>query len=295
MEENISEEYATLALKRFYDNATDNIQMSALVNRALVDKVSTETINQKVNNQLNSIHASMYRINPKFNETSKNYGFVKQEILDVLTDYEKVLTEYSDFYDNQLEELILKKLELESHLVGKIFKEEALKYSENKNTKIKENNKIKISFSQKAKSAFEKFSFRKNEEKIVNVQDINRLQDCIDLESEESARIDKNISKLQEINKTNMSEIVGIENEIAKLTMEIQDMNNKKKNGLENAMETREKWISITLRKPSVFTKAKSYFANKFTTTKVITRTVIAPLKIRINEFRLKELKELKG
>jgi hypothetical protein len=269
--------------------------MSALVNRALVDKVSTETINQKVNNQLNSIHASMYRINPKFNETSKNYGFVKQEILDVLTDYEKVLTEYSDFYDNQLEELILKKLELESHLVGKIFKEEALKYSENKNTKIKENNKIKISFSQKAKSAFEKFSFRKNEEKIVNVQDINRLQDCIDLESEESARIDKNISKLQEINKTNMSEIVGIENEIAKLTMEIQDMNNKKKNGLENAMETREKWISITLRKPSVFTKAKSYFANKFTTTKVITRTVIAPLKIRINEFRLKELKELKG
>lgn len=295
MEENISEEYATLALKRFYDNATDNIQMSALVNRALVDKVSTETINQKVNNQLNSIHASMYRINPKFNETSKNYGFVKQEILDVLTDYEKVLTEYSDFYDNQLEELILKKLELESHLVGKIFKEEALKYSENKNTKIKENNKIKISFSQKAKSAFEKFSFRKNEEKIVNVQDINRLQDCIDLESEESERIDKNISKLQEINKTNMSEIVGIENEIAKLTMEIQDMNNKKKNGLENAMETREKWISITLRKPSVFTKAKSYFANKFTTTKVITRTVIAPLKIKINEFRLKELKELKG
>lgn len=295
MEENISEEYATLALKRFYDNATDNIQMSALVNRALVDKVSTETINQKVNNQLNSIHASMYRINPKFNETSKNYGFVKQEILDVLTDYEKVLTEYSDFYDNQLEELILKKLELESHLVGKIFKEEALKYSENKNTKIKENNKIKISFSQKAKSAFEKFSFRKNEEKIVNVQDINRLQDCIDLESEESERIDKNISKLQEINKTNMSEIVGIENEIAKLTMEIQNMNNKKKNGLENAMETREKWISITLRKPSVFTKAKSYFANKFTTTKVITRTVIAPLKIKINEFRLKELKELKG
>lgn len=295
MEENISEEYATLALKRFYDNATDNIQMSALVNRALVDKVSTETINQKVNNQLNSIHASMYRINPKFNETSKNYGFVKQEILDVLTDYEKVLTEYSDFYDNQLEELILKKLELESHLVGKIFKEEALKYSENKNTKIKENNKIKISFSQKAKSAFEKFSFRKNEEKMVNVQDINRLQDCIDLESEESERIDKNISKLQEINKTNMSEIVGIENEIAKLTMEIQNMNNKKKNGLENAMETREKWISITLRKPSVFTKAKSYFANKFTTTKVITRTVIAPLKIKINEFRLKELKELKG
>ena len=55
MDRKIGEEYASLALKRFYDTATNNIQTSALVNRALADKISTETINQKVNNQLNSI------------------------------------------------------------------------------------------------------------------------------------------------------------------------------------------------------------------------------------------------
>ena len=71
MAENTEKESANLELKRFYDTATNNIQTSALVNRALADKISTETINQKVNNQLQSIYVSMNRINPRFNETSK--------------------------------------------------------------------------------------------------------------------------------------------------------------------------------------------------------------------------------
>ena len=130
MNNNISEEYASLALKRFYDTATNDVQNSALVNRALADKISTETITQKVNNQLQSIYTSINRINPKFNETSKNYGTIKKDILDVLTDYELALTEFSDYYDVKLEELILKKVELESNLIGKVFKEENLKREE---------------------------------------------------------------------------------------------------------------------------------------------------------------------
>ena len=103
MNNSLGEDYASLALKRFYDSTTDNIQTSALVNRALTDKISTETINQKVNNQLNSIYVSMNRINPNFNETSKNYGIIKKNILDVLTDYESALTEFSDYYDKKLD------------------------------------------------------------------------------------------------------------------------------------------------------------------------------------------------
>jgi hypothetical protein len=158
MDEKITEEYASLALKRFYDTATDDIQMSALVNRALIDKVSTETINQKVNNQLNSIQASMYRINPKFNEKSKHYDIIKKEILDVLTEYEVALTEFSDYYDIKLEEMLLKKVELESHLVGKIFKEEGFKTDESNRNKEKQSDRLKLSFSEKTKKIFEKFS-----------------------------------------------------------------------------------------------------------------------------------------
>jgi len=192
MEENLNDDNVCLALKKFYDTATDNIQMSALVNRALTDKISTETINQKVNNQLNSI------------QSSKNYASVKKEILNVLTDYEMALTEYSDYYDIKLEGLILKKVELESHLVGKIFKDEHYKTIESKKIHEIENDNLKLSFSEKTRRIFEKFSIKKQEEKSINVQDISKLQDCIDLENEQSANLDKKVTKIQEKNKTNL-------------------------------------------------------------------------------------------
>lgn len=293
--ENIGEEYASLALKRFYETATSNIQTSALVNRALADKISTETISQKVNNQLSSIYTSINRINPKFNETSKNYGIIKQDILDVLTDYELALNELSDYYDNQLEGLILKKVELESNLVGKVFREENLKKDENIRIKFKDKDTLKMSFSEKAKHIADKVSTQKQSNSSVDFTDIRRLQDLNDLQIEQENRLDKKISKLQEKNKTNQAEIAGIENEIKKVSKQIRELNEKKRLGLESAMETREKWISVTLRKPSVWAKTKSFFSNRFSTAKVVSKTVITPLKMKVKEFRVNELEGLKG
>ena len=292
--DNIGEEYATLALKRFYDTATNNIQTSAIVNRALADKISTETINKKVNNQLNSIYASMNRINPKFNETSKNYGLVKQDILDVLTDYEVALTEYSDFYDIKLEQLILKKVELESNLVGKVFREEALKKDENKKIKTKDKDYLKVSFSEKTKNIVEKVSTQKQGKSVLDYKDIRNLMDLEDLELEQTNRINKKISKIQENDKKNQNEIAGIEKEIKKISKEIDEINEKKRLGLETAMETREKWISTTLKKPSVWDRTKNFFSNRFSTAKVVSKTVIAPLKMKVKEFRSNELEGLK-
>ena len=293
--ENVGEEYANLALKRFYDTATNNIQTSALVNRALADKISTETINQKVNNQLNSIYTSMTRINPKFNETSKNYGIIKQDILDVLTDYELALTELSDYYDNQLEELILKKVELESNLVGKVFREENIKKDENIRIKFKDKDMLKMSFSERAKNIAEKVSAKKQTNSSIDFTDIRKLQELNDLEVEQTNRLDEKILKLQERDKTNQAEIVGLENEIKKVSKQIKEINEKKRLGLEAAMETREKWISVTLRKPSVWNRTKSFFSNRFSTAKVVSKTVIAPLKMKVKEFRVNELEGLKG
>lgn len=294
MDNNLNEDYASLALKRFYDTATNNIQTSALVNRALTDKISTETINQKVNNQLNSIYVSMNRINPKFNETSKNYGIIKQNILDVLTDYEVALTEFSDYYDVKLENLILKKVELESNLIGKLFREENLNKDETIKTKMKDKDYLKMSFSEKTRDIATKVSAQKNSNNTINYMDIRALKDLEDLQLERTEKINKKISKIKENNKTNQSEIKEIENEIKKVSKQIMEMNEKKRLGLEEAMETRDKWISITLKKPSVWSKTKRFFSNRFNTINVISKTVIEPLKMRVQEFRVNELKGLK-
>lgn len=293
--ENLGEEYASNALKRFYDTTTNNIQTSALVNRALADKISTETINQKVNNQLSSIYTSMNRINPKFNENSKNYGIIKQDILDVLTDYELALNELSDYYDLKIEELILKKAELESELLGKVFREENIKKDENIRIKSKDTDSLKVSFSEKSRNIVEKVAEKKQANKAVDFVDIRILQDLNDLKVEQENRIDRKISRLQERDKTNQADITEIESQINNISKQINELNEKKRLGLEEAMETREKWISVTLRKPSVWSKTKTFFSNRFSTAKVVSKTVIAPLKMKVKEFRVNELEGLKG
>ena len=294
MNNNLGEQLDSFELKKFYDSTTNNIQTSALVNRALADKISTETINQKVNNQYNSIYFSMNRINPKFNESSKKYGVIKKDILDVLTDYEVALTEYSDYYDLKLEELILKKVELESNLIGKLFRDELLKKEENSNIKLKEKDNLKMTFSEKAKDITFKVSSQKNSKSYIDSNDIRKLKDLGDLEAERANKIEKNIIKVKKKNKSNQNEIEIIESEIKKVANQINEINEKKRLGLENAMETKEKWIMTTLKKPSIWAKTKRFFANRFNTEKVISNTVINPLKLRITEFRDNELKLLK-
>lgn len=296
MKKKIGEEYSSLALKRFYDNATDNVQSSALVNRALTDKISTETISQKVNNELNSIYVSMSRINSKFNESSKNYSIIKKEILDVLTDYEVALVELSDYYDSKIEELILKKVELESNLIGKVFREENLKREEKDRVKLKDEDLLKMNFMQKSQNIINRAKENKklNKESITS-EDLMKLNDYNELEIEQENKLNNKISKIKENNEINENELLKIENEIKNISKKIKELNDKKRLELEIAMETKEKWISVTLRKPSVWSKAKRFFANKFTTAKVISNTIIVPLKMKVKEFRINELEGLKG
>ena len=56
-----------------YENVKNEITLAALLGYAYAEKISNETVQTKVNNQLRSMEASIHRINPKFNEKSKNY------------------------------------------------------------------------------------------------------------------------------------------------------------------------------------------------------------------------------
>ena len=292
-EKEINEKYAQSALKRFFDTTINDITMSATIKRALADKVSKETINMKVNNQFNSIQASMYKINPKFNEKSKHYDIIKKEILDVLTDYEATLTEYSDYFDSKIEDLILKRVELESHLIGRIFKEENFKSDENKKEKQKETDKLKNTLGETNRKYFEIFSNRKKENNL-NLQDIRKIEDSLDLEQEQMQKLEKNVERIKEKNKTNMSEIAGLEKNLVNINKQIEELENNKKMLLEEAMETKNKWISVTIKKPHAFSKITRFFSSKFNTPKMVSKTIIEPLKLRISEFKTNELDNLK-
>ena len=159
---------------------------------------------------------------------------------------------------------------------------------------MKDKDYLKMSFSEKTRDIATKVSAQKNSNNTINYMDIRALKDLEDLQLERTEKINKKISKIKENNKTNQSEIKEIENEIKKVSKQIMEMNEKKRLGLEEAMETRDKWISITLKKPSVWSKTKRFFSNRFNTINVISKTVIEPLKMRVQEFRVNELKGLK-
>ncbi len=117
MEKVENDAYVAMVLKGVYERTSEGIDLDAMVNRALTEKITSETINQKVNSQINAITIGIKNINPRFDEKSKNYDITKAAILDTLTNYESALVELSEFYDRKIEQLILRKVELESHLL----------------------------------------------------------------------------------------------------------------------------------------------------------------------------------
>lgn len=131
-------EVNAIKLKEYYDSLESKIKTDAVVSRAYTDKLSLETIENKVDSQLNSINASINSINSKFTEGSKNYDLAKQNIIETLEKYKENLVELSEFYDGKIEQLILSKVELEASLLGGIVNEEFLDYKVNLKTKQKE-------------------------------------------------------------------------------------------------------------------------------------------------------------
>ncbi len=288
-----TEEKAVLELNKFCDEATETIKMSAVINRALVDKKTSNLISKKVSAEYNAIQAGIYSINSKFNENSKKYAEIKQEILNVLTEYEAALVEYSEHYDSKIESLITKKSELEAHLVGKIFTEEELKTE--KFFKEKQKGRLKNSLAIGFKKILDKFKGEKEKQKI-DVQMISKMQDNIDIDFEEDTVLNNKIVKIEEDDISNLAEIEKIENKIEEINKEIDLLNTKKTNAIKNAMESKEKWMVIAnLKKPKVFTKVKRFIASRINPSKIIMKNVIEPLKVRIDDFRNDELLRIKG
>lgn len=295
MDKRINEQYISMVLDKIWKQNSENIQMEAIVNRALTDKISTETINTKVNSKLNAISVEIKNINPKYNENSKNYDSTKADILDALTNYETALMELSDFYDEKIEQLILKKVELDTQKLGLLMKDEVLLEKTEKKVDEKENISSKVS--KGVKRIVEKINFKnQNKEKeYIDVSLYNKVQDIADIKQEVNQKMENRVQKAKEDSSKNSNQIQKIDEQIKNIDLEIKKVNEKKQQNLMNAMEIGDKWIAVNLKRPKAFTKIKRFFMSKFNTTKLIHKNVITPLNNLVKEFRETELANVKG
>ena len=295
MDKRINEQYISMVLDKIWKQNSENIQMEAIVNRALTDKISTETINTKVNSKLNAISVEIKNINPKYNENSKNYDSTKADILDALTNYETALIELSDFYDEKIEQLILRKVELDTQKLGLLMKDEVLLEKTEKKVDEKENITSKVS--KGVKRIVEKINFKnQNKEKeYIDVSLYNKVQDIADIKQEVNQKMENRVQKAKEDSSKNSNQIQKIDEQIKNIDLEIKKVNEKKQQNLMNAMEIGDKWIAVNLKRPKAFTKIKRFFMSKFNTTKLIHKNVITPLNNLVKEFRETELANVKG
>ena len=259
------EESVLVAFDKKYKDAINDIKLTAILNRVYELKMSNEIVNMKVKNQLNAINFSINQINPKFTDKSKNYGKISNSIMVTIVEYEKILKRLCDLYDKKLDELILKKVEIET----KIFCQE---FRQNLSNDDKVSIKKKIVKS--VNSAVERIKGKIKKNKIVDVGLINKLQDGQDI--------------AKEISNTNnlTQDIIMLNEELFDINNKIQELSKEKENKLINALEYGEKSLSTDIKKPRAFKKITKFFANRFNTYNVIMRTVISPINQRIENFQ---------
>ena len=183
MDKEVNDAYVAMTLKNIYEKTNDEITLDAMANRALAEKITSEIINQKVNSQMSAISVGIRNINPRYTEKSKNYDITKSAILNSLTNYEAALVELSEFYDKKIEQLILRKVELEASLLGSIIRDEYLYKKENKKLDQKENDKVKKKISTAFKGMIEKLTVKK-QDKVTDINLIHDAMDIVDIKTE---------------------------------------------------------------------------------------------------------------
>ena len=295
MEEKMDNQEITILLKKLYEESENRIKTDAIVNRVYTEKISEETINEKVNAQMNAITIGIREINSKFTEGSKNYETTKNTIVETMTNYKQALIELSEFYDGKIEQLILRKVELEASLVGAIINEEFLFEIQEKKIKQKDLDKVKDAIKGGIKKVIDKISKKKKNNVQMDTRIYTNLQDGKDIEKELTHNIEAKIEKNENDRIINKEKIEKIEKEIRLTNEEIKRINERKKQALYNAMEIGDKSISTNIKKPKMFKKIKRFFASKFNTPKVVFSTIIEPLNNRIESFKNNELANMKG
>lgn len=273
-----------ISINENYKKIKKDIILSAKLNRLYAYKSSMETVNTKINNQLNSMYLSIDKINPKFKEKSKNYEKVRAEIISIIDEYEEVLKQLSNEYDKKIEEMLLKKVELESKLIMVLLSKHCLENNSNQ----KHSDSSKINIIKGINTVVDKIKTKVSKKEPVDLNLINQLKDGQDIENE----IKKDINQSDEY-KQNQFYISKLEKEIKIINRKVKELENEKIDKMFNAMEVGDKSLSTQIRKPRTFKKITKFIVNRINSYNIIMKNIIIPFKQRIDEFRVNELKKV--
>lgn len=293
--EKLSKQEVCIALKRLYDETENNVKTEAKIRRAYVNKVSEEVISEKVDNQLNSIKAEIYRLNPNFREGSKNYDRTKEIVTETINNYEKALIDLSSFYDGKIEQLILKKVELEAGLIGSILNDEYLYNMIIEVENTKKNDKLRKTLKENFNNVLKRFLKKKEENNISDPNMITKLIDSNDVDVEIKESVVDMLERFSNEKTQNKENMLRFEKEIAMVNAEIDRVNERKKKSIYDAMEVGDKSLTTGIKRPRLFTRITRFFSSRFNTAKVIENTIIDPLRLRIESFKNNELSNIQG
>ena len=288
-------EVNAIKLKEYYDALESKIKTDAVVSRAYTDKLSLETIENKVDSQLNSINASISSINSKFTEGSKNYDLAKKNIVEALEKYKENLVELSEFYDGKIEQLILSKVELEAALLGGIVNEEFLDYKVALKTKQKDNDALKKKINDNSMQAYQRILAERQASGAVVPLALRYKKDADDINKEIEVKMQNRIEKSKKEKKENTEDLEKKESQIRTINSEIERINQRKVEAITRAMEEGDVFLTTNVKKPRAFSRIKRFFVSRFNTYKVIDDTIITPLNKKIEEFKNVELSNMKG
>lgn len=293
--ENISEVEICESLKKLYDESENRVKSDALVCRAYINKVSLDTINDKVNAQMNAVKAGIYEINHNFKESSKNYDQIRDLVTETLAHYKDTLIELSNFYDGKIEQLILRKVELEASLVGSLLNDEYLYRRINRRINQKENDEVRNSVKENVKTFLDKIKSKKEEQTPVDPTDIYKTMDAQEVIDDVDKKNATSLTNAKINKQDNLDSMSRIEKEITLINSEIERLNEQKRKAIYEAMEIGDRTIAKNIRKPKVFKKITRFFASRFNTSKIVETTILDPLKLRIESFRENELANMNG
>ena len=281
-------------LKEYYDSLESKIKTDAVVTKAYTSKLSSKTIENKVDSQLNSITASIHSINNKFTEGSKNYDLAKQNILDTLARYKENLVELSEFYDGKIEQLILSKVEIEASILGGIVNEEYLDHRIAVKKRQKEEDSLKKKINDNSMNCYQKIIEKRKKSGVVDTLAVRHKKDADDINHEIDVKMQSRIDKTINDQKVNAEVVAKREKKIRSINEEIELINQRKVDAITRAMEEGGVFLTANVKKPRTFTRIKRFFISRFNTYKVINDTIITPLNKKIEDFKNVEISSMK-
>ena len=277
-----------VSLMNYYEDSKEKVKRSAMEGRHEIIEETKDGINLRVNDELILIKKEVSQIDSKFNEEDKNYSKIKDMISKVMVDYETSLKKVTDYYDKKIEELILKKVEIEAALIMANISVEYFNDKEVIRNYQKENDKAKKSISDTIGNFVSKISKNKNEKKSMDPYEMRMFMDSQDVVSEIDVTNNENYDEIIRLENGNKTNIENYKKEIAKISEEIVKLKQEKIEKLTSAFEKTDSLEEI--KHQNIFQKVVRFFETRFNRVSSVEKYVIIPLKHRIEEYNKNEL-----